>query len=113
MESFLEFCAGTRLAKAIQSWKEGPQRPTSPIATEVEQCSETFEKLYSKIECGNLLCIETTENTALWKEVRVKNRAYFFCSEPCYHEWLGSPQYQGFSPSVPAKPRKEPPPLEL
>lgn len=97
MNAFFEFCVGTRIANAIQSWKEEPKRPASPIAAEVEQCPEAIQKLYDVIDCGNLLCIEFTENTALWNEVRVRNRAHFFCSEPCYHEWLDSPQYQSFS----------------
>lgn len=95
MNAFLEFCTGTRIANAIQSWKEESKRPASPIAAELEPplTSEAIQKLYDVIDCGNLLCIESTENTALWNEVRIRNKTYFFCSEPCYHEWLDSPQY--------------------
>ena len=109
MESFIEFCAGTRLAKAIVAWR-GP--PTT-FKAEVEQCPEAIQAPSLLIECGHLLCIESTENTSGWKEVRVKNRAYFFCSEPCYHEWLGHPQYQNLSPSVPVTLVTNPPPFEL
>ena len=46
MNAFFEFCVGTRIAKAIQSWKEEPKRPASPIAAEVEQGPEAIQKLY-------------------------------------------------------------------
>ena len=110
MESFIEFCTGTRIAKAIVAWR-GP--PAATFTAEVEQGPEAIQGPSLLIECGHLLCIESTEKTSGWKEVRVKNRAYFFCSEPCYHEWLGHPQYQSLSPSVPVKPATKPPPLEL
>ena len=113
MESFIEFCAGTRLAKAIKSWKKPPKRPVSPIADENEQDPGAIERLYSEIECGNLLCIESTENASRWKQARVRDRLYYLCSDSCYKTWLNSPQYHSFSPSVPAKPRKDPPPMEL
>jgi len=92
MDTFWEFCAGTRIAKAIQSWKQESTRPASPIVDEVEQGLEVIQTLYNIIDCGNIVCLESTENTTLWNEVRVRNRTYLFCSEPCYHEWLNSPQ---------------------
>lgn len=85
------------LYKICQDYTIMEQRTKKTVNVRLKQGPEAIQKLYDVIDCGNLLCIEFTENTALWNEVRVRNRAHFFCSEPCYHEWLDSPQYQSFS----------------
>ncbi len=117
MESFLEFCAGTRLAKAIlqsEPKEDAKDRSESPIAKETEGSRENVEALYNDYQCGNLSCLSITKDVSSWKEVKIKNIAYYFCSEECYNYWLESPSYIGcWSPIKIVTERNSPPPLEI
>ena len=95
MQSFLEFCAGSRVAKAFAKTMYVPERPKSPIEEDSVGEREIIEELYSDYQCGNLCCLSSTNDIKDWKEVHIKKVAYFFCHEDCYNLWLESPHYIG------------------
>ena len=118
MQTFLEFCTGNRIAKAIMRTRSIPERPKSPIESETEGTSESIDDLYSDYQCGNLCCLSATNDIKDWKEVHIKKVAYYFCKEDCYNIWLESPHLVAcWSPHkrIPENTtlKKEPPPLEL
>ncbi len=82
MESFLEFCAGPRIAKAILRLEpkedtKKESRSESPIAKEAMGNRENVEALYSDDQCGNVICLSITKDVSSWKEVKIKNMAYY------------------------------------
>ena len=68
MQTFLEFCTGNRIAKAIMRTRSIPERPKSPIESETEGTSESIDDLYSDYQCGNLCCLSATNDIKDWKE---------------------------------------------
>ena len=92
MDTFWEFCYGVRnILKPDKPEKSNPPRSGSPISRMAESPVNKYH------DCAHVCCVQTTLNLSTWKQVQIRNRIYYLCSQQCWDEWLNSPDYSTWS----------------
>jgi len=100
MDAFWQFCSGMR--QALDTEPACPRAESPPPTREIWH------------DCANLLCVASAKDVTAWKQVKMRTRMFYLCSEDCWNEWLHTPPSSPWSPSIYGAPQPgDPPPLEL
>ena len=76
------------ISKAISS-EDVPTRTESP------------PRIIYRYDCQNYVCIQDTDDLTSWKQLNIRKKQIYFCSEECYYEYLAIPSGIGaYSPDM-------------